>query len=133
MIDRKSTRQSPVTRAELESVAWRLAADLVSPVPAVRYAAMDRILAAADSYAEHLGVIATQRRIELAPVTVREARNRCRAVHLNDPGETGRNRPACRVTVRHHQPLVTHDPAEVTCHSCMATAAYGAAAMGLAS
>ena len=118
-----------MTRDGLEYVIWRKAVQLTASRPADRQAAMDAILAAADLYA------AAERAAPEppAPLTVRQARNQCRAVHFDDPGATGRPRPACRVVVRHHEPAVTGDPEAVTCHSCMATAAYGAARMGVAS
>ena len=120
-----------MTRDGLEYVIWRKAVQLTASRPADRQAAMDAILAAADVWAA--AECAAEREAAAAALTVRQARDKCRAVHLDDPGATGRERPACRVPVRYHKPLVTTDPAEVTCHSCLATAAYGAAAMGLAS
>lgn len=117
-----------MTRDGLEYIIWRKAVQLTAPRPADRRAAMEAILAAADVYAA-----AERAAPPPAPMTVRQARNQCRAVHLDDPGATGRPRPACRVVVRYHEPAVTADPALVTCHSCMATAAYGAVRMGVAS
>jgi hypothetical protein len=118
-----------MTRDGLEYIIWRKAIQLTAPRPADRQAAMDAILNAADIYAaaEHAAPPAA------AALTVRQARNQCRAVHLDDPGATGRPRPACRVVVRHHQPMISADPAAVTCHSCLATAAYGTAVLGVAS
>jgi len=115
-----------MTRDGLEYIIWRKAVQLTASRPADRQAAMDAILAAADVWAA--AECAAQRQDAATALTIRQARNKCRAVHLDDPGETGRHRPACRVVVRYHQPQVTTDPAAVTCHSCQATAAYGAAA-----
>jgi len=120
-----------MTSDELEAITRRAISRLVAAVlanPASATAAMNR------ATEQILATIAPAVPDEPAPPRpIREQRATIRAVHLDDPGATGRERPACRVTVRHHQPLVTSDPAEVTCHSCLATAAYGAAALGLAS
>jgi hypothetical protein len=110
-----------MTPADLEAAYWRL-------LPRAGPAVITALTGLAEAYAD------TQRRAALdAALTVREQRASVRATHLDEPGATGHHRAACRVATRHHRPLVTSDPAAVTCHSCMATAAQRAAVLGVAS
>ena len=56
-----------MTRDEFEAVIWEDASRLTQRNPkAVRTAAMDRILAAADEYATYTGGITAERRLVLA-------------------------------------------------------------------
>lgn len=115
-----------MTPADLEAAYWRL-------LPRAEPAVITALTSLAEAYAATEPQRAAARRAALGAMTVREARSRCRAVHLDDPGASGHSRPACRVAVRHHDPVMTTDPAAVTCHSCMATAAQRAAVLGVAS
>jgi len=133
MIDRKSTGESGITLEELEAVTRRAMSRLVAAVLANPASATDAMNRAAEQILATAELAAAIPDEPAPPRPIREQRATIRAVHLDDPGATGRERPACRVPVRYHKPLVTTDPAAVTCHSCLATAAYGAAAMGLAS